>query len=77
MDLLGEQCANDDTGNVLVNHEEIRNAWMSNTEHLLNEEFPWNGDILEAIEPVQSPPPEKKNEWVKKKNEWVKKRING
>ena len=36
------------------------------TERLLNEEFPWNRDILEAVEPVQGPPPEIKNEWVKK-----------
>ena len=45
---------------------EIRNAWRSYYEHLINQEFPWNRDILEAVEPVQGPPPEIKNEWVKK-----------
>jgi len=40
---------------------EIRNAWGSYDENLLNEEFPWNRDILEAVEPVQGPPPEIKN----------------
>jgi len=29
-------------------------------------EFPWNRDILEAVEPVQGPPPEIMNEWVLK-----------
>ena len=65
-DLIGEQCVKDDMGNVLVDHGEIRNAWRSYSENLLNEEFPWNRDILEAVEPVQGPPPEIKNEWVKK-----------
>ena len=50
--LIGEQCVKDDMGNVQVDHGEIRNAWMSYYEHLLNEEFPWNRDILEAVEPV-------------------------
>ena len=45
---------------------EIINAWKSYYEHLRNEEFPWNMDILEAVEPVQGPPPEIENEWVKK-----------
>ena len=65
-DLIGEQCVKDDVGNVLVDHGEIRNAWRSYNEHLLNEAFPWHSDILEAVEPVQGPPPEIKNEWVKK-----------
>ena len=56
----------DDVGNVLVVHGEMRNALRSYYEHLLNEELPWNRDILEAVEPVQGPPPEIKNEWVKK-----------
>ena len=63
---LIEQCVKDDMVTVLVNHGEIRNAWRSYHEHLINEEFPWNRDILEAVEPVQGPPPEIRNEWVKK-----------
>ena len=65
-DLIGDQCVKDDMGNVLVDHGKIRNAWRSYYEHLLNEEFPWSRDILEAGEPVQGSPPEIKNEWVKK-----------
>ena len=50
-DIIGEQYVKDDMGNVLVDHGDIRNAW-SYDEHLLNEEFPWNRDILEAVEPT-------------------------
>ena len=45
---------------------EIRNAWRSYYERLLNVEFPWNRDNLEAVEPVQGPPSVLENEWVKK-----------
>ena len=45
-DLIGEQCVKDDMGKVLVDHGEIRNAWRSYYEHLPNEEFTWNKDIM-------------------------------
>ena len=65
-DRFGEQCVKDDMGNILVDHGDIRNVWRSYYECLLNGEFPWNRNILEALEPLQGPPPEIKNEWVKK-----------
>lgn len=64
-DVVGEQCVRNDLGNVCVDTGEIRDAWKCHYNRLLNEEFPWDRDNLDDVEPVQGPPLRIECEWVK------------
>ena len=52
MDVVGGGCIKDKHGKVVVEEEAIKVVWKEYYEKLLNEEFDWNKDTLEAVEPV-------------------------
>ena len=54
-DVVGDKCVNDDSGQLSVSDESKKNAWKQHYERLLNEEFPWNSEELNA-DPVEGAP---------------------
>ena len=54
-DVIGEKCVMNDAGNLSIDKESKRTAWKEHYEGLLNEEFPWNPNHLNA-DPVEGPP---------------------
>ena len=54
-DVIGDKYVNDDAGNLYIDKESKKTAWKQYYERLLNQEFHWNLDHLNA-DPVEGPP---------------------
>lgn len=56
VDIVGEKCVKDDSGNLAFDDDSKLSAWKSHYEKLLNVEFPWDAENL-AEQPPNSGPP--------------------
>jgi hypothetical protein len=54
-DVVGDGCVKDCKGNVVVEHEKMKEVWREYFEKLLNEEFDWNNSSLDGVKPVSGP----------------------
>ena len=57
LDVCGEKCIKDDSGNICMDTESKKNAWKQHFDRLLNTEFQWDAEDLSPEPPVASPPP--------------------
>ena len=54
-DVVGGNCVKDKEGKIVTDEEVVRAVWKDYFEKLLNEEFAWNRDGLEAVDLVSGP----------------------
>jgi hypothetical protein len=54
-DVVGDGCIKDEDGKVVVDQDELKDVWRRYFEKLLNEEFDWDRDSLEAGHAVSGP----------------------
>ena len=57
LDVCGEKCIKDDSGNICMDTESKKNAWKQHFDRLLNTEFQWDAEDLSSEPPVAGPPP--------------------
>ena len=55
LDVVGEKCVLDDSGNLCLDTESKKKAWKEHYNRLLNEEFPWDQNSLSHVDPVAGP----------------------
>ena len=55
VDIAGDKCVRNDTGQVSYTDEAKLAAWKEHYEQLLNVEFPWDPDSLSPAPPVEGP----------------------
>lgn len=54
-DVVGGGCIKDENGKIVVEDEQIKEVWKKYFEKLLNEEFSWDRDKLDAVNAVSGP----------------------
>jgi hypothetical protein len=54
-DVVGDGCIKDEDGKVVVDQDRLKDVWRRYFEKLLNEEFDWDRDSLEAGHAVSGP----------------------
>ena len=54
-DVVGSGCIKDEAGKIVVEEGELKETWRKYFERLLNEEFDWDRDALEAGLEVSGP----------------------
>jgi hypothetical protein len=54
-DVVGSGCIKDEAGKIVVEEGELKETWRKYFERLLNEEFDWDRDALEASLEVSGP----------------------
>ena len=54
-DIVGGGCVKDTSGKIIVDDDQLLETWRAHYEKLANEEFPWNRDTLQSVEPVCGP----------------------